>query len=345
MASQNLNADTAGERGDGRSLDPGRLLAARSEGVNLSPNLMNSMQADQEHRLHTASTRVSPQDRRSTPNPGYDPWIASSDGILAFRLRFATAMPAAGATLRAHDAVPAGAAPEIERASADASRATRVLRLGAEPRPAAGIEGGTGRNTRTAGPGATGHASIELGRASTTSDLAELRPRDNIDAEALATTLLRNSIATTIHAGPERATGIGGVGGGGAPGSGGGIGVGGRARPYGEGNGWLSLASPDGRYLRYFQDVRRHLDPLWADAFPRSEQLRLRQGTVILRFVIEGNGHIRDVSVLRRSGVDTFDHNVVSAIANATLPPIPPELGRSEIHITAPFVFRNPIVR
>jgi TonB family protein len=135
------------------------------------------------------------------------------------------------------------------------------------------------------------------------------------------------------------------VGGGGAAGSGGGQGAGGQARPYGEDDGWLSLRAPDARYLRYFQQVRRTLDPLWADAFPREEMLRMRQGRVIVRFVIEASGRVRAVQVRFRSGISAFDRNVASAVAAAHLPPIPPELHRAELPVEYECAFRNPLVR
>ena len=97
--------------------------------------------------------------------------------------------------------------------------------------------------------------------------------------------------------------------------------------------------------MAYFQNVRRRLDSLWENAFPREEALRLRQGTVILRFVIRADGSVRDVAIQRRSGIDAFDHNVLVAITAAQLPPIPSALQLNELRITAPFVFRNPIVR
>lgn len=357
-SAQNIDAERRGERGDGLSREPGRLLADRAAGVNLSPLTMNTLRADQEHRLRTASVRESPQHRRATPNAGYDPWIASSHGVLLFRLAPSRELPEVGAAMRAGPATPAGSFSDATRAERRAdetidpsgelqiNRAQRAETAGALERPAAGIARGlAGHRPRVAGPAAFGRASIEQGHASTTAPVEAERPRDTIDAEALATTLMRNALAASVQSGPREGDGRGGVGGGGDPGSGGDRGAGGRARPYGEGDGWISLDAPDARYLRYFQQVRRSLDPLWEHAFPRDEMLQLRQGTVIVRFTIAADGRVRGVHVTRRSGVDRFDQNVATAIAGAQLPPIPPALQRSELRISAPFVFHNPIVR
>jgi TonB family protein len=342
---QNIDTRERGERGDGRSRAPGLRLAERAEDVNLSPLLMNAMHVDQENRIDTGATRRSPQYRRSTPQPGYDPWLSLDDGVLLFRAPRSNALPAQGASVNAGLAASAGVADVQPTPHLDAPGVPHDGANGSPARPAAGVASAAGPTHRAAGPTAAARAAILSGHASTTSEIAAPRPSDDIDAEALATTLLRNSVAATIHAGATRAEGNGGIGGGGAPGSGGGHDAGGRARPYGEGDGWLSLASPDDRYFRYFQDVRRTLDPLWEHAFPHDEALRLRQGTVILRFVIRADGSVRDVAVQRRSGIDAFDRNVVVAIAGAHLPPIPAALQRSELRVTAPFVFRNPIVR
>ncbi len=342
---QNIDTRERGERGDGRSLDRGQLLAERAEGVNLSPLLMNTVHADQESRIDSSSVRRSPQFRRSTPEPGYDPWVSLHDGVLLFRLAPSPARPALGAVAPPSISTLAGRSDTAPAPTVAAPGALSNQPRGGTRQAAAGVSAPIGSVHRAAGETATGHAAILAGHASTTSDLAAQRPSDDVDAEALATTLLRNAVAATVHGGPDRAAGTGGVGGGGAAGSGGGHDAGGRARPYGEGDGWLSLQSPDARYLRYFQDVRRRLDALWSHAFPQDEALQLHQGTVILRFVIQSDGTVRDVTVQRRSGIDAFDHNVAVAVTGARLPPIPPALQRSELHVTAPFVFRNPIVR
>jgi TonB family protein len=95
----------------------------------------------------------------------------------------------------------------------------------------------------------------------------------------------------------------------------------------------------------YFQEVKRRIDPAWAHAFPQQDALQLRQGTVIVRFVISADGSVHNVAVQRHSGVAQFDSNVVAAMAGVQLPPIPAELQRNELHVTVPFIFRNPIVR
>ncbi|MBL8604261.1 MAG: TonB family protein [Myxococcales bacterium] len=342
-SAQNLNADRAGGGGDGQSLTAGRLLAPRAERVNLENREANAVGATQEQRIRTARDRASPQDERRTPNPNEDPWLGTGDGVFLFRLRPAPEAPREGASTQRPPREPGAA--ETPLAQGDTPRQSPLPAPGATPRPPDGVtpQGSTTR-ART-GPSRTGRPVLLAGHASTSADVATPTPRDNLEADLLAASLLRNATVASVQDGPRRGAGEGGAGGGGDPGSGAEVGRGGRARAYGEGAGWYSLDDADPRFARYFAEIRRRLRPLWADAFPREEALRLRQGTVILGFVIERDGAVRGVEVQRRSGVDAFDANVLRAISGARLPPIPPSLGWSSLRVRAPFEFRNPAVR
>jgi TonB family protein len=344
---QNLSAEQPGARGDGRSSSQGRLLAARAEAVNLDPRLANARDVAQEQRIRTARDRASPQDDRRTPNPADDPWLATGDGVLLLRAPRATAMPAPGAALPSAGR-PAGSVapppPTARIAARAASPAPPTVRGGPEL-PAGGVRDAAGARAAPRGPVATGRPALAQGHASTTADRAAARPRDDRDADLLALSLQRGATLASVQDGPRRAPGEGGVGGGGAPGVGGGEGRGGRAQAFGEGDGYVALGTDDARFVRYFAEVRRRLYPLWAEAFPRDEALRLRQGTVILHFVIARDGAVREVQVARRSGVDRFDQNVRAAVRGARLPPIPQSLDRAELRVRAPFEYRNPAVR
>lgn len=339
-SAQNVDGESRGEGGDGRSAEAGLLLAARPEGVNLDPRILNNLSARQEQRIHTAAQRASAQDDRRTPNPSDDAWVATGSGVILFRLPTAERAPARGAST-----TDGASRPELQRThdgDGDAPSVPREesARLGGGVR-----EGSTSGAPRAAGASRTLRPALLQGHASTTADRAALRPDDDVDSALLANSLQRAYVSATVHSGARRADGAGGVGGGGAPGSGGGVGRGGRAAPLGDGTGWVSLSSDDARYMRYLLEVRRRLEPLWADAFPQDEALRLRQGTVIVRFFIEEAGGVTGVSIERRSGVARFDANVLAAVRGARLPPIPAALGLRRLGVRAPFEFRNPLVR
>lgn len=344
---QNLDAEQPGERGDGRSLERGRQLAARAEQTNLDERLLNANRGAQEQRIATSDRRASPQDDRRTPNPDEDPWVSTGDGVLLLRVPHAAAVPTVGATSRDEASAPMQAGPANQ---GDALPDAVVVGLGRgdrdlAERPVAGVANAAGANARVAGPVARQRPSLNQGHASTTSDRMAPRTSDDADAALLAASMLRDHLNASVQDGPQRAVGEGGVGGGGAPGSGGGTGRGGVARSLGDGDGWIALGTEDARYVRYLHEVRRRLQPLWRDAFPYDEALRLRQGTVVLQFVIARDGSVHATVVSRRSGVDRFDANVLAAVSRARLPPIPEAIGRSELRIRAPFEFSNPVVR
>jgi TonB family protein len=103
----------------------------------------------------------------------------------------------------------------------------------------------------------------------------------------------------------------------------------------------------DPRLVNYFRQLHARIDPLWANAFPKSAMLELKQGTVILMFTVFADGH---ASVhwppLRPSGIDEFDRNCADAIRRAApFPPIPRDLGVGSLTIRAPFVANNPVVK
>lgn len=336
-SAQNVDSPRRGEAGDGLSAESGLHLAARPEGVNLDPRILNNLRARQEQRIHTASTRASAQDDRRTPNPADDPWVTTGAGEIGLRVAAAPTLPARGAS-----ASRSSPQPEPTSVAGDSSQALARER---DPNLGGGLRDARGRSPRAEGPVRTQRPSLLQGHASTTTDRAAPRPDDDVDSALLAASMQQAYVSSTVHAGRMRGDGVGGVGGGGSPGSGGGIGRGGRAAPLGDGAGWVSLSSEDARYMRYLLDVRRRLEPLWANAFPHDEALRMNQGTVILRFTILSDGRVEGARVERRSGIARYDDNVLAAVRGARLPPLPPSLGLERLGIRAPFEFRNPLVR
>lgn len=341
-SAQNVSSENPGERGDGMSPQRGRLLAARDDGVNLDPRLLNNFDAAQEQRIRTARVRASPQDDRRTPHPDIDPWLATGHGILLYRVPNAAALPAQGAQEHVGASVQAGSARHL---AGETEQARPETLAGAAPRLGGGVDDAHhGVVERTVGPVRLQRPAVEVGHPSAPSNMAALRPSDDADSALLAATLSRAYVSASVQDGPRRGDGVGGVGGGGAPGVGGGDGRGGRAHSLGEGSG-ITAPGDDPRYMQYLLEVQRRLAPLWANAFPREEMLALRQGTVVLNFTIARDGVVRGVSVQRRSGIAAFDENVRRAVAGARMPPIPAALGREELQVRAPFEFRNPAVR
>lgn len=105
----------------------------------------------------------------------------------------------------------------------------------------------------------------------------------------------------------------------------------------------LALATFQRAYDRYLVKVRERVDPLWE--FPRELAVRMEQGDVLVGFTIRSDGTVKDLRVLKGSGFEKFDKNVVAAIRKAApFEPLPATLG-SELRVTAPFEGSNPAIR
>jgi TonB family protein len=170
--------------------------------------------------------------------------------------------------------------------------------------------------------------------------------RDDRDAEQEVATVLR-ALAQASTAGGAPGGGRGGGGGGEDPGAGGDRGAGSHPQPLGDGaSDWFDINSGDSRLVPYFRHVQARIEPLWANAFPKSALLDLKQGTVILEFTISEDGSVRVTwPPFRPSGFDEFDRNCASAIQRAgPFDPIPRDIGRTSLRIRAPFVASSPIV-
>jgi TonB family protein len=177
--------------------------------------------------------------------------------------------------------------------------------------------------------------------------LVRARPRDNVDSEQELTSKVEALVHASTAGGVVAKTGVGGTAGDGAPGALGLAGGGSHPSPLGDGaSDWFDLSSTDPRIVAYFRRFHAKVDPLWADAFPKSALLELQQGTVILDVTIAADGTAQVAWPPERpSGVGEFDRNCADAIRRASpFDPIPRELGLTRLHVRAPFVAKNPLV-
>jgi TonB family protein len=171
-------------------------------------------------------------------------------------------------------------------------------------------------------------------------------PRDDLDSQQEVASTVRSLVHASTAGGMVR-DGVGGSDGPGDPGAGGISQDGLRARVLGLPDGaTYDYFTSDPRLIAYFRRIHAKIDPLWADAFPRSALIDLEQGTVILEFTVFADGHVDvDWPPRRPSGIDAFDRNCAAAIRRAApFPPIPSALG-STLRIRAPFVASNPIIK
>ena len=104
---------------------------------------------------------------------------------------------------------------------------------------------------------------------------------------------------------------------------------------------WLN--TPDQRYLSYFKEIHRRIQPLWR--FPRELEILFEQGDTLVQFTLLADGRVSEIRLKKSSGFPQFDRNTVAAIRRAApFTPIPTGLGR-RLRIVAPFEFKNPMVR
>jgi TonB family protein len=328
-------------------------LAAMNDDMKLDTDLLSRLDRDQVQRLKTASRRTTHEDRRATTHPMELTFLATGKGEHAERRPNSAADPSRGSMIAGAPSVVGGhvgsAADEDEGPGTAPGAARAGQLLGS---PGVGVrDGKAGADHRKAARVAFARPSVAEGPP-TIPGIWNGRPNDTVDSEQE----VANAVRSLVHA--SVAGGVGGEGRGGSaspapdPGAGGGqAGRGLVARPLGSGDGDLiDWNTSDPMLLPYFRKIHAKVDPLWANAFPKSAMLELKQGTVIIEFSIAADGTAKVTwPPVRPSGIDEFDRNCAEAIRRASpFDPIPAVLkaaGRTTLKIRAPFVAKNPIVQ
>lgn len=344
-----LDTGQAGHGGDAHVPVPALNLADGNERMRLSPDPRSRFERDQLQRLRVARVRESWEDRRSTTHPTELTLLVTGTGPVLERRPAAPAEPSRGALQ--------SPPPGVRGASLGASSPGAA---GETPSPVGGARVGSmlgapgvglatanaGLDHRESAPIASARPDVTRGPVAVPANEAA-RPRDDVDSDQQVATTVR-SLVHASTAGGAPGEGQGGNGGGREPGAGATTGAGSHARVLGVGEGEvLDFWTSDPRLVSYFRQLHAKIDPLWTNAFPKSALLELKQGTVILVFVVHADGRATvQWPPARPSGIDEFDRNCADAIRRAApFPPIPRELGVSTLTIRAPFVANNPAVQ
>ena len=343
-----LDTGTPGRGGDERA-ERALNLADQDERMRLSPDPLSRLDRDQLQRIRVARVRQSWEDRRATTHPMELTILVTGDGTRVERRTPSPWEPSRGAVQSPSASAQGGdigaRAPEDVAELGPRAGGERTGSLLAVP--GVGVDDGRpGRDHRTAAPVGSARPDVTQGPV-TVPAAAHARPKDDVDSEQEVATTVR-SLLHASTAGGASGEGQGGNGGGGEPGAGGASGAGSRAQALGVGSGDVfDFWTTDPRLVSYFRRLHARIDPLWANAFPKSAIYELKQGTVILQFTVSAGGQVSVAwPPLRPSGVDEFDRNCADAIRRAApLPAIPPELGVSSLTIRAPFVASNPIIK
>jgi TonB family protein len=344
--------DTArpGQGGAPTALVAAQNLSDANERMRLSPDPMSRLDRDQIQRLRVARARASWEDRRSTTHPAELTLVSSGVGSILERRAASPTTPSRGAWQAPRPTV-LGAS--LGRPTLDGSVEPSGERPGGEQMgglqeaPGLGLALAVpGRDHRSAAPVGSARPAVAVGPVAVQATLAD-RPRDDVDSEQQVATAIR-SLVHASTAGGEPGRGEGGTAQGPEAGEGGPVGGGFRAAPLGSGEGDVyDYWTRDPRLLPYFRQIHARIDPLWANAFPKSALLELKQGTTILEFTVAADGHVVvGWPPVRPSGIDEFDRNCAEAIRRAgPFPPIPAALGVTTLRIRAPFAANNPMVK
>jgi TonB family protein len=341
-----LDDGKRGHGGDSSASAPALNLADRDERMRLSPDQLNRLDRDQLQRLRASQSRASWEDRRSTTHPTELTLVVTGMGTVLERRPASLWDPSRGALQSPSANVLGGEIGTTSTGEGPGKPGGAVLGSN-EGAPGAGLlDGRPGVDHRASAP--IGSARPDVAQAPVAVPASDpKRPTDDVDSNQEVATAVRSLVMASTPGGAN-GDGQGGTGGGGEAGAGGASGSGSHARPMGIGDGdvfdyWTS----DPRLLPYFRQIHAKIDPLWADAFPKSALLDLKQGMVILEFTVMADGRaVVSWPPLRPSGIDEFDRNVADAVRRASpLPPIPASLGVHSLRIRAPFIVNNPVVK
>jgi TonB family protein len=330
-------------------------LAALDEDLTLSPDPTSRLDRDQHQRLKTAAFRTTHEDRRATTHPMEVTFLATGTGEHQERRPSAPSDPSRGSLVSPRPASAlgghaggAGAVDELEGAGATPGASQRGQLVAS---PGVGVREGRPGERHTEGARvAQGRPAVAEGPPTITAAFRG-RPNDTIDSDQEVASMVQSQVHASF------AGGLAGEGRGGStgpapdPGAGGTTGRGSTARVLGSGDGDVfDWYTNDPLLMPYFRKIHEKVNPLWADAFPKSAMLELKQGTVILEFTIAADGTARvSWPPVRPSGIDEFDRNCAEALRRASpFPPLPAalrEAGRTSLRIRAPFVAKNPIIK
>jgi Gram-negative bacterial TonB protein C-terminal len=328
-------------------------LAAMDDAMKLDTDLLSRLDRDQVQRLKTAPLRTTHEDRRATTHPMELTFLATGRGEHAERRPDSAADPSRGSLNASAPSVVGGQVGSGEDEAPAPGSTPGAARAGALlGSPGVGVrDGAAGADHRRAARVAYARPSVTEG-APTIPGIWNGRPNDTVDSDQE----VASAVQSIVHA--SVAGGLTGEGRGGSaapspdPGAGGGaVGRGSIARPLGSGDGDLiDWNTNDPMLVPYFRKIHAKVDPLWANAFPKSAMLELKQGTVILELSIAADGSAKvKWPPVRPSGIDEFDRNCAEAIRRASpFEPIPAALrqaGRTSLIIRAPFVAKNPIIK
>lgn len=321
------------------------LMYASPADVSLVDSALNNLRVNQTQRIRTAADRATLEQRRSTPNPMDEVFLASGETGHAERRKPTRADAAHGAP-RGEQPTPAGAQQAAPAAHEGGALVVQQAQLGSDPVRARGLLGGRGKRYQRAARVQFARPDVDRGPAATPAHRLDSRIRDDEDAELLAAELQRSLVEASVRGQQGQRPGLGGDRAGTGSGTRLGSGLGGKARPYKPGPGSDdALDTRDARYVRWFAEQRARVAN--AVIFPTRRALMKDQGTSLYRVVVRRDGKLESAPrLLRSSGYADLDAAARAAIRKAApFAPLPPRLAPelAKIAIVIPVEFANPM--
>ncbi|MBI3325956.1 MAG: TonB family protein [Nitrospinae bacterium] len=100
----------------------------------------------------------------------------------------------------------------------------------------------------------------------------------------------------------------------------------------------VSLNTRELKYISYFAHIKRKIERMWG--YPAEAIATGMHGQLHLKFVLQRNGRVKTVELLRSSGYKVLDKEAWDAVINAgPFDPFPPLIQDDELHITARFTY------
>ena len=319
------DTERGGRGGSRASSEAATNLASSIDPITLETETVTHPDRSQVSRLHTAAQRRSWDDHRSTPNPMELTFLATGAGSV--------------------------------RERRDPAATTRGSIAGSVPTPFGGVVGGMPSDTGVGAETAAGaelagrrdpqsqHGAPSSAPSSARSTGAEVllarpwvmrarpalptetreRPNDVEDSsEAVA-----GRVAALIHAstvGGPTGPGVGGDPVGGRPGRSGEEGMGSHAAASGFGPGPDALNDPG--IQGYIASLKERVDDQLRRAFPDWAIEEGRSGHVIFEFAVLADGRVERVRLVRPSGIEEYDGNVLTGVRRIpSFGPLPRALG------------------
>ncbi|MEO7035408.1 MAG: energy transducer TonB [Polyangiaceae bacterium] len=320
------DTEQAGRGGSRTTLLAATNFASHIDPIDLEPDPLTHLDRSQVQRLRTAAERRSWDDHRSTPNPMQLTFLATGPGRL--QERRAPANSARG-SLAGSIPAPLGGAPgsAADETGIDAASLPGAALAGMHP--AAALQG-----ARTAAPGNTPTSGgvvlmarpwVMRARPALPTEVRE-RPNDTDDSsQAVAARVAALVHASTI--GGPVGPGVGGEATGGLPGRSGTEGMGSHTTPSGFGPGLDALNDPG---LQGFgASLKQRVDEQLLRAFPDWAIEQGRSGHVIFELTVLADGRLDRVRMVRPSGIDEFDGNVLTGVRRiSSFGPLPKAFGQ-----------------